>query len=924
MSERLSLSVFFPAYNEEANIAQSVSEAEAVLKTVTNTYEIIIVNDGSKDRTGAIADELAEKNKHVRVVHHSPNQGYGAAVLAGMRAARYEYIFFTDADLQFNLEELKQLLQYIPEYEVVIGYRAKRRDPFMRLVNAKGWNILNRFLFGLRVHDIDCAFKLFRRSVVQDLPVKSRGAMMSAELLIRLQRKGIKFKEVPVTHLPRKFGSPTGAKPSVIFRAFKELFQTYRGELGSVTHRQLAKFAMVGVVNTILDLALYVILTRTTPYFADHLVITKALTFALASIFSFAVNRKWTFRRTTPIQLRELIRFYLTVGSALIINAASLFVLLRIFAGQDILAAIFATCASFVWNFTFSKLWVFRQREQRSARFALPAADALILLSLIGLVALNGFFWLRADNYPPHWDMANHLRHSLAYTDAFLAINETESPRALLRSIYYFFIDMETYYPPFVYWLSVPFVLVFGRNFDAITASNSILLVVYTFSLYGIGLKLWNRATGLLTALVGLSFPFIVGQFHEFQLDMPLTVLAATGLWILLQTNKFQHPGWSFAFGAITGFGMLTKWPFPAFIIGPAIYLAIVRFIELRQAKAHWVDYRALAYNLALAGLGLFLTAGPWYFTNLESLKRNLLVNWETGTGEGDPPPLSAKSLRLYSDVLIQAQLRLLLLIPFVIGLLTTLLNRQNLRRNLPAVAMIVGGYVIMTLYNNKDYRFIEPILPAIAVISAYWIIQLIRPWRQIATGYMVAVFAFHLITISWGQQLVPFLPKTVYSYVPDIQGGEFRLTVWDFTGYGSGPPRNENWHQLAFLHTIHDDGQAIIDQGRQIRLAMYYKDNMEFNRENMLYYIYREQLPIRLLDSPPATFNCTDVDYVIATTRAGVAAEVSRDFPYYQDYAYPLHATAKRTQTPGCELQELKRVALPDTTEAFLWKVIR
>jgi hypothetical protein len=131
-----------------------------------------------------------------------------------------------------TLEELKDLVQYVPDHDVVIGYRAKRRDPLMRLLNAKGWNILNRMLFGLRVRDIDCAFKLFKRDLVKDLPVKARGAMLSAEFLIRLQRRGIIFKEIPVTHLPRLKGSPTGAKPAVIIRAFKEMLQIYNNELG--------------------------------------------------------------------------------------------------------------------------------------------------------------------------------------------------------------------------------------------------------------------------------------------------------------------------------------------------------------------------------------------------------------------------------------------------------------------------------------------------------------------------------------------------------------------------------------------------------------------------------------------------------------------------------------------------------------------
>lgn len=235
MKRNISISIFFPTYNEEDSISRAVREAEAVLKNITDTYEVIIVDDGSTDSTPSIAERLAVENAKVRVVRHYRNQGYGAALWSGLQASRYEYVFFTDADLQFDLSELTKLTDFVPEYEVVLGYRAPRRDPFMRLLNAWGWNKLNRLLFGLKVRDIDCAFKLFKRTTVASLPLKARGAMISAEMLIRLSRKGVVWKEVPVTHVPRQAGVATGAKPSVIIRAFKELFFMYRGELGSIS-----------------------------------------------------------------------------------------------------------------------------------------------------------------------------------------------------------------------------------------------------------------------------------------------------------------------------------------------------------------------------------------------------------------------------------------------------------------------------------------------------------------------------------------------------------------------------------------------------------------------------------------------------------------------------------------------------------------
>ena len=193
MDKNISLSIFFPAYNEEANIGATITTAVDVAEQLNIPYEIIVVNDGSKDRTGEIAESFSRQDPHVRVINHADNQGYGAAVWSGIMAAKYEYVFFTDADLQFDLYELYKLLEFVPDYKAVLGYRAKRRDPWMRLANAKGWNILNRCLFGLKAKDIDCAFKLFKTDVVNSLPAKSRGAMLSAEILINLQKRGIGF-----------------------------------------------------------------------------------------------------------------------------------------------------------------------------------------------------------------------------------------------------------------------------------------------------------------------------------------------------------------------------------------------------------------------------------------------------------------------------------------------------------------------------------------------------------------------------------------------------------------------------------------------------------------------------------------------------------------------------------------------------------
>ena len=197
-------------------------------ESVARSFEIIIVNDGSTDETRAIVSALQHQDPRIRLVNHSRNRGYGAAVWSGLRAARAEYLFYSDADRQFELREIKNLFEYIHQYDVVIGYRRHRQDHFMRRVNTWGWAKLAHLALGIKVKDPDCAFKLFRRSALVGISVRSQGAVFSPELLVKLRRLNRSIKEIPVTHLPRRSGSPTGATARVIVRALRELFDLWR------------------------------------------------------------------------------------------------------------------------------------------------------------------------------------------------------------------------------------------------------------------------------------------------------------------------------------------------------------------------------------------------------------------------------------------------------------------------------------------------------------------------------------------------------------------------------------------------------------------------------------------------------------------------------------------------------------------------
>ena len=227
MPDRLpALTFFFPAYNEEGNIEAVVAEALATLPRFADRFEIVIVDDGSRDRTPELADALAAADHRVRVVHHRPNRGYGGAVRSGLQAARLPFVFFTDGDRQFRLADLGALIERIGDVDAVIGYRLKRSDPARRLAIAWVYKWVLRVVFGAPFRDVDCAYKLFRTAVFERVPlsrVRSDGAFFSAELLLTLRAAGVRVVQVGVPHYPRIAGVAAGAAPRVVARTLRDL-----------------------------------------------------------------------------------------------------------------------------------------------------------------------------------------------------------------------------------------------------------------------------------------------------------------------------------------------------------------------------------------------------------------------------------------------------------------------------------------------------------------------------------------------------------------------------------------------------------------------------------------------------------------------------------------------------------------------------
>jgi glycosyltransferase involved in cell wall biosynthesis len=226
-----SLSVFFPAYNEQDIIAATVEAASEALPRFAGDYEIIVVDDGSADSTAAVVQEIATRDPHVRLVKHERNLGYGAALRTGFSTATKELVFFTDADGQFDVRELPGLLAMLDRAPVVLGYRIRRSDPPHRLFIAKVYNLVIRTVFGLRVRDIDCAYKLFRKDALAlVLPLESNGAFVSSELLIKLRRRNVAMVERGVHHYPRTTGVSKGATPKVILKTIRDVIRLRFGK----------------------------------------------------------------------------------------------------------------------------------------------------------------------------------------------------------------------------------------------------------------------------------------------------------------------------------------------------------------------------------------------------------------------------------------------------------------------------------------------------------------------------------------------------------------------------------------------------------------------------------------------------------------------------------------------------------------------
>jgi glycosyltransferase involved in cell wall biosynthesis len=229
------ISIVLPCLDEEDNLVEAVAAAGLAGRRAADEHEVIVVDDGSSDRTRDIALELAAADPAVRVVVHESNLGYGAALRSGIAAASEPWILLTDADLQFDLTQIEDFLPFTDEHDLLLGWRVTRMDPLGRRIAAGAWNWLVDAVFGLPVRDVDCAFKLVRADLVKGMPLTSSGAMISTELVVRCLAQGARLEQVGVRHRPRLAGHQSGTSPRVVARAFRELVSARR-QIGTLRH----------------------------------------------------------------------------------------------------------------------------------------------------------------------------------------------------------------------------------------------------------------------------------------------------------------------------------------------------------------------------------------------------------------------------------------------------------------------------------------------------------------------------------------------------------------------------------------------------------------------------------------------------------------------------------------------------------------
>ena len=366
MSNENSLSIIIPAYNEAKRLPKTLAAIGAYLEqSVFRLHEVIIVDDGSSDATADIAQEYAQAAR-VRVVRARKNRGKGAALRLGVLLSQGQYVLITDADLSTPIRELGKLLTLVRRdgYDVAIGSRKVpesiiTRQPLLRRLVGDAGNAVVRLVLGLPFRDTQCGFKLYRRAAALKLyrPLRLPRFSFDIEALVRARRLGLRVAEVGVRW---EHADHSTVRTRDVVQSFFDVFRIRFGLGQSAPPQQLLRFISVGLINTMVDLTVYVFLTRLLASFAGEPVAAKFFSFLAATISSLLLNRRWTFGISSPLTLPEVVRFYTTVSASMGLNVTLMYLFVHVVGMYDLLAFVCATACTFGLNFMLSRHWVFR------------------------------------------------------------------------------------------------------------------------------------------------------------------------------------------------------------------------------------------------------------------------------------------------------------------------------------------------------------------------------------------------------------------------------------------------------------------------------------------------------------------------------------------------------------------------------------
>jgi 4-amino-4-deoxy-L-arabinose transferase-like glycosyltransferase len=476
----------------------------------------------------------------------------------------------------------------------------------------------------------------------------------------------------------------------------------------------------------------------------------------------------------------------------------------------------------------------FRARLGEAIRSAAASRylDRLALGSTVLVMTGLNMLWVALDSRPPYWDMALHLGNTLITNDSFTLAHPSR------------FLTTYGLYPPFAYWVTDAFYLFLGTAQWVAILSQAVFLAVLMYSTYGIGKLLWNRRVGLLAAYFVATTPMVVSLFKWYMLDTPLTAMAALALYLLLRSESFASRKFSLLFGAVCGFGLLTKWTFPLVMWLPVAAALVVPLTATVVRRS----LRPLVNALA-AGLLAFAICGVWYIHNYSALRTaHEAFNDTWAAIEGDPPVASVPSVLWYAWNLLDEQLYFIPFLFFVGGAVFVWRKNESAARNFYPVLAIVGCYVSFTLLKHKDYRFTLPILPAVAVVAVSWLEYLRPKVRRVLTGVLLGYGAAAFLAISFGTSLLPkdlvvhLRPRAYTSdlgaFMPGYDAGSATrargIVLFAQHGWLVGPPTHERWYQEdAFreIATRNRSGSTFWFKGR---------DSIWFNTWGTRYYSIR------------------------------------------------------------------------------------